>query len=552
MAKKRKPQRKPRVEEPQPSLREGAPPWLEVMRAITGLTETPGDADNPKIIGMRDFIKKKWADVPGLPDYADSYQHDETPWCGLCQAFCVSVAGYMPAYKPPPADDTERYYWAQATASDDHYVELSGPVLGAVCVMTREGGGHITLVEDWGDDWVDCRGGNQSDAVNVQRYDEDTVIGYFWPKEAPAPDVPRRDLEEGDSGTDVAQLQTSLGVYPADGDFGPITDSAVKGYQSACGISVDGEVGPQTWGKVDELDAKVARGSNGLSDELISAIIDVAENSSIARYSWDDRGQAPLGYTAGVALCFALALDRLNSEDDAAYEMARANTGNEDTDVFAWYEDEFDEEGMDNSEDEEAPARLRHLFALMLGLGMMESSGRYCEGRDQSVPPGYYGPAGETTEAGCWQTSWDIRGASSNIPPLLNQYWQNPCGFREVFQKGVSLHNNDELTCPGDGPGTQYQFLSKYAPAFHSFVTALGLRSRRQHWGPINKKAAELKGAADQMLQAVQALCEGADPQPEPPEPSENRVDIRAPHPREVEVTVTGDVDVTINGEPIS
>jgi uncharacterized protein (TIGR02594 family) len=542
------PQRKkPKAKAPILVASDGAPPWLSVMRAITGTTETPGDADNPKILAMRDEIKRIWADVEGLPAYADSYQHDETPWCGLTAAFCVSEAGYMPAYKPLPADDTERFYWAQAWASDDHYVELSGPVLGAIMVMTREGGGHISLVEDWDDDWVSCRGGNQSDAVNVQSYDRSDVIGYFWPSEAPMPDVPRRDLEQGDQGTDVAALQVSLGVHPADGDFGSITDSAVKGYQAACSISVDGQVGSATWAKIDELDAKVAKGNDGLPDELISAIVDAAENSAIARYQWRDRGQAPLGYTAGVALCFALALDRLDAEDDAAYEMAQANTG-DDTDVFEAYAEQFDNEGMDNGDDVEAPERLRHLFALMLGLGMRESSGRYSEGRDQSAS----NTSADSAEAGCWQTSWDIRSCSGNIPPLLTQYWNNPNGFRAQFQKGVSLKSSD-LGNYGSGPGAQYQFLSKYAPSFHALVTALGLRSRCNHWGPINRGEAELKAEADSMLHAVQMLVEGGvQPEPEPePEPGENRVDITAPHPREVEVTVTGDVVVTMNGEPL-
>lgn len=521
---------------------DGAPPWLQVMRAITGLSEYE-NGSNPKILAMRDEIKRIWADVPGLPEYADSYRDDDTPWCGLCQAFCVSEAGYMPAYKPPPADDTERFYWAQATASDDHYVELSGPVLGAIMVMTREGGGHITLVESWTDDTVTCRGGNQADSVNVSTYDRDDVIGFYWPKDAPMPEVPRRTLEMGDQGQDVAQLQTSLGVHPADGDFGSITKSAVQGYQAACSITQDGIVGPQTWAKIDELDARVAKGNDGLPPELISAIVDVAENSSIARYSWRDRGQAPLGYTAGVALCFAQALDRFNSEDEAAWEMAKANTGNEDKDVLAWYEDEFDDLDMDNSED--GVDTLRHLFALMLGLGMRESSGRYCEGRDQSAS----NVSADTAEAGMYQTSWNIRSCNGAIPPLLSEFWNNPCGFRTQFQKGVSLKSSD-LSNYGSGGGAQFQFLSKFAPALHAHVTAIGLRNLRQHWGPINRCEVELKSEADQMLQAVQHLVEsGVEPEPEPEPPDyENRVDIIAQNVDEV--IVTGDVYVTVNGEP--
>lgn len=42
----------------------------------------------------------------------------------------------------------------------------------------------------------------------------------------------------------------SLGSYGADGIFGSLTVSALKKYQKAKGITVDGICGPQTWGKL--------------------------------------------------------------------------------------------------------------------------------------------------------------------------------------------------------------------------------------------------------------------------------------------------------------
>lgn len=59
--------------------------------------------------------------------------------------------------------------------------------------------------------------------------------------------VPRapRVLRQGDKGPDVAAMQTALGVRP-DGDFGPKTDSAVRLFQAANGLVVDGIVGAMT------------------------------------------------------------------------------------------------------------------------------------------------------------------------------------------------------------------------------------------------------------------------------------------------------------------
>jgi peptidoglycan hydrolase-like protein with peptidoglycan-binding domain len=56
----------------------------------------------------------------------------------------------------------------------------------------------------------------------------------------------------GSQGPEVAQLQTrlkELGLYagPLDADFGGGTLAAVKAFQQANGLTVDGQVGPQTW-----------------------------------------------------------------------------------------------------------------------------------------------------------------------------------------------------------------------------------------------------------------------------------------------------------------
>ncbi len=57
-------------------------------------------------------------------------------------------------------------------------------------------------------------------------------------------------LSSGDSGPAVAHLQQQLKAQGAnlqvDGDFGPLTDAAVRHFQSAHGLDVDGIVGPQT------------------------------------------------------------------------------------------------------------------------------------------------------------------------------------------------------------------------------------------------------------------------------------------------------------------
>ncbi len=56
-----------------------------------------------------------------------------------------------------------------------------------------------------------------------------------------------RILRIGDTGPDVVRLQRDLGIS-ADGIFGPQTLAAVKAFQRAHALLVDGQVGPHTWG----------------------------------------------------------------------------------------------------------------------------------------------------------------------------------------------------------------------------------------------------------------------------------------------------------------
>lgn len=67
-------------------------------------------------------------------------------------------------------------------------------------------------------------------------------------------------LRDGDSGTDVKTLQNqlikagySLPKFGADGDYGDETIQAVKAFQKAQGLSVDGIVGPATQKKLDAV-----------------------------------------------------------------------------------------------------------------------------------------------------------------------------------------------------------------------------------------------------------------------------------------------------------
>ena len=63
----------------------------------------------------------------------------------------------------------------------------------------------------------------------------------------PAPVYPAT-IRAGATGDDVKLLQSAL--MPHDGIFGPATDAALRHYQHANGLTVDGICGPKTWASI--------------------------------------------------------------------------------------------------------------------------------------------------------------------------------------------------------------------------------------------------------------------------------------------------------------
>jgi hypothetical protein len=323
------------------------------------------------------------------------------------------------------------------------------------------------------------------------------------------PNDDRPTLAQGDTGEDVAGLQRSLGL-PDDGDFGPTTDAGVRAFQGACGLGKDGEVGTDTWAAVDELDAKMAKGADGIGEWLATKIDDLVERSGLADYSWEDRGTPPPGYVAGMAKIYALALGLHKAGNPAVMIMAHAETDDEEDDALAWYHDEFESEEMDNSQD--GVDTLRHLFVLMIGLGMRESSGDCWEGRDMSAD----NVESDTAEAGLFQSSWNLSNCSDTIDRLLAEYWNDPNGFGPTFRRGL-YPSASQLDCYGSGDGAKYQWLARFSPAFAALMTGVGMRllgGEEGHWGPIRRHEVELAVPEfDDLLKAVERLVDDASPE---------------------------------------
>jgi uncharacterized protein (TIGR02594 family) len=486
------------------------PPWLEVMRAITGVSEYESGS-NPKIEAMAAYIGRKF---PEQADYAAIYDDDSIAWCGVCTAFCLAACTPEGISGPFGPTDTDRWMWAQSFADDYGYIRLVQPVLGSIVVMSREGGGHVTMFEDWDDGMLRCRGGNQSNEVNVSSYDPDTVIAYCWPKGWEVPSIPVEDrptLEEGDVGPNVFDLQSMIPHFQGeiDGDFGAETLENVLRYQTSRGLEVDGVVGQETWQALYDDKPPLpppAPPPGALTLEQERAICEIAIRSKIASYNWDERGVAPTGWIQGMALSFAQSYKKLNANHIAVIEMSKARTNSE-KDALLLYRADFTKLGMSN---EHAGADvLRHLYALLLGHGMRESSGEHCCGRDQSAE----NYDSNTCEAGAFQTSYNAAGASNpEFDYLMDEYLRGKSpGFLEAFSEDVTCSSSDWESY-GSGRGKEFQDLCKNAPAFAAESCGLTLRNLCNHYGPIIRHETELRADADVMFMEVQVYMDKSEP----------------------------------------
>ncbi len=330
----------------------------------------------------------------------------------------------------------------------------------------------------------------------------------------PVPDeLSRPTIKKGSYGWNVREVQTCLQL-DVDGDFGSKTDAAVKDFQRGKSLTADGIVGPQTWGALDaefDLPPYPPPMPPAFLPETILEIKACAEASPVYRYSWNDRGRAPPGYIVGMALAYGQACLRLKLGYPIVQEMCKADTGNEAVDALAWYAQAFRAVGMDNSV--AGRDTLRHLYVLIMGLGMRESSGKHCEGRDTSAS----NTTSDTAEAGLFQTSWNARNACTDFIVLFDQYEvarkeaeplvEAPQGYLPEWSEGVSC-STTQWSCYGSGDGYLFQEMCKHIPTFAVETNAITLRNLRQHYGPINRREAELRPNADLLFKEVEVIVD--------------------------------------------
>jgi len=238
---------------------------------------------------------------------------------------------------------------------------------------------------------------------------------------------------------------------------------------------------------------------------VIEQIGTIAANSPCARTNWRNRGVAPAAYMRGMAIVFARAACQLDRPDVLVVSKARATPGvaNNKIDALTWYDGKFAELGFSNGTS--GVDTLRHAYTLLIGLGMRESSGRFCVGRDRSADF----TTADSAEAGLFQTSFGARTRHTTMAALYEKYKADQSGcLLDVFKQPVSCPAHDAENF-GTGEGRLWQQLSKTCPAFSTEYAAVLMRvhgGSRGEFGPLRNRAAQLIPACDTMLKQVQDL----------------------------------------------
>ena len=90
---------------------------------------------------------------------------------------------------------------SQSFRSNDNFVKLDGPALGAVTVFWRispnSGKGHVGFYRGETSESVYVLGGNEGDMVQIEPMSKNQLIGYWWPRSINPPAVGRIPIPPG-------------------------------------------------------------------------------------------------------------------------------------------------------------------------------------------------------------------------------------------------------------------------------------------------------------------------------------------------------------------
>lgn len=149
------------------------PDYVKTALLEVGTHEIEGIKNNPRVLEYHATTGK--------------YSNDEVAWCGSFVAWVMIQNGIKPVEVGERAKS-----WLTFGKS------ISKPVVGAVAIKSRNGGGHVCIVvgENQNGDLL-CVGGNQSNEVNIATYKKEVFEGFRVPDNFRAGKLPKVNLTTG-------------------------------------------------------------------------------------------------------------------------------------------------------------------------------------------------------------------------------------------------------------------------------------------------------------------------------------------------------------------
>ena len=130
-----------------------------------------------------------------------------------------------------------------------------------VCLFVRKGNTMEHTGFGFNGETCECSSGVQHFTKRNAKWTHWAIPACIGAQVTPTPSTPETTyptLRKGSKGADVKALQEQLialgyscGSWGADGDFGTATENAVKAFQKASGLTVDGIVGAKTYAALE-------------------------------------------------------------------------------------------------------------------------------------------------------------------------------------------------------------------------------------------------------------------------------------------------------------
>lgn len=229
--------------------------FLAAFRTYLGVTESPLGSNRTRV-----GVEFGWNGVP---------------WCAETVSVALQRAGWGRTFWSASTDQWEA--WARQGYRNSRWISRTErPRPGDLCIWDYAGDGtanHISAVETVrADGMLVTLGGNESNRCQRAVRSKSRLRGFIrlpfrvasttttsptnqfgmWPTTI------KPTIKRGAHGPVVGYLQSVInrkagGNMVVDNDFGPKTEERVKDVQRFFKLTVDGVVGPRTWGIIDYL-----------------------------------------------------------------------------------------------------------------------------------------------------------------------------------------------------------------------------------------------------------------------------------------------------------